>query len=575
MNLTDEQLLLLEQLTYFNSDISGAAEIVHRSPASCNTVEALLNNFDENALNRLEQEGSIKDTYTQGNEWAAVIRQIKSDPALMELKITNTRVNSDGKTAAICFANPAEPGKAVVAFRGTMDGNEWYDNVEGLSAQDTKYQQEALDYVEGLPYENITVVGHSKGGNKAQYVTIASDKVTRCVSMDGQGFSQEFLDKYWAEIQEKGHAIKNYSLHNDYVHILLFPMPGAQQLYFKGDGMANGLENHSSNSYFHYTVDKDGHAVLKHDENGNVYLEPTQEHESMIYLHEFVCFIANVMPDETKADVVPYLGLILGMGMSDSGVELDGQVYRKEDLPEFLLSKPESAATVMAYLLKYADVYALTDGQVLGLLDAFGMEKIVDTLKSDSRLSWLFSKTKGLVGKFLANLKDGKEDWIIEHLLSGISFVLNKTMGIEFDMAEFWQMVEAEFGAMPPVDRETALGEGTLKDGRTLNFSREAYEQLLGTIDRFESNTFESVRNWTHYGDEPWYSELKVNVAQQGIDAYMSRLTDVNSACARSIQRIFTSQWAIDEAAARKITALFGPLEVCATGLRNLADSIG
>lgn len=37
-------------------------------------------------------------------------------------------------------------------------------------------------------YDSITVTGHSKGGNKAQYVTVLSDKVDRCISMDGQGF---------------------------------------------------------------------------------------------------------------------------------------------------------------------------------------------------------------------------------------------------------------------------------------------------------------------------------------------------------------------------------------------------
>ena len=59
------------------------------------------------------------------------------------------------------------------------------------------------DYIENLPYDSITVAGHSKGGNKAQYVTVLSDKVDRCISMDGQGFSQEFIDKYYAEIQKE------------------------------------------------------------------------------------------------------------------------------------------------------------------------------------------------------------------------------------------------------------------------------------------------------------------------------------------------------------------------------------
>lgn len=91
-------------------------------------------------------------------------------------------------------------------------------------------QKEALDYIECLPYEDITVVGHSKGGNKAMYVAVTSGKVSRNISMDGQGFSKEFIDKYWAEINEKGAIITNYSVSSDYVHVLLFPVPNSNQI---------------------------------------------------------------------------------------------------------------------------------------------------------------------------------------------------------------------------------------------------------------------------------------------------------------------------------------------------------
>lgn len=63
---------------------------------------------------------------------------------------------------------------------------------------DTIQQERAAEYINNLPLKygnDLTVSGHSKGGNKAQYVTIVTDRVERCLSQDGQGFSPEFLKK--------------------------------------------------------------------------------------------------------------------------------------------------------------------------------------------------------------------------------------------------------------------------------------------------------------------------------------------------------------------------------------------
>ena len=48
-----------------------------------------------------------------------------------------------------------------------------------------------------------------KGGNKAQYVGILSDKVDRVLSLDGQGFSKEFVEKYQDLIDKNRHKIRN------------------------------------------------------------------------------------------------------------------------------------------------------------------------------------------------------------------------------------------------------------------------------------------------------------------------------------------------------------------------------
>lgn len=570
--LTDEQLMLLEQLTYLNKDIAEAAEIPYVSPTD--SVEKILALYDDEALARLEQAGDIGTTSSQGNEWAAIICAIKADPDLMKLKLTSTYTDEDGNKLAFCFADPDVPEQAIVVFKGTTGGDEWYDDVEGLNSADTACQQEALNYIESLPYSDITVAGHSKGGNKAQYVTILSDRVTRCVSMDGQGFSQEFIDKYWAEIQEKGSAIKNYSLNNDYVHILLFPVPGSSQIYCEGDGMANGAENHSPTSFFHYTTDENGHSVVMYDSDGTVYLEFTDENEGMTYLHEFVCFILNVMPDEDKDKIVVYLGNILKIALGGGTVEIDGVIYNGDNLMDYLLSDPEAASIVAAYLLKYVDTCGLTEDQVFELLYAFGLGDIADKIQKtmdDHFLARLgLSSGEGLLNLFLDNIRDGDEDPIIEKLLN---FIMKK-LGIDFDAASFWRLTEKNYLKIGNVDKSTATKDAAVKSGKTRNFSKQAHECLIAAIYSFESSAFADVSSWSSYSSEEWYSSLLISLAQRGISAYANRMSDINSACKERIERVFTNEWNVDASMSVKVKNLYTDLETGAKKYGQIADRL-
>lgn len=143
MYLTDEQIMLLEQLTYLTDDVADAAGVLL---GPYDSVEDLLQQFDDDALQRLEDPGNPDSTkdYTGGKKWAAIIRQIKSDPDLYSLDI----VNKDDSVPAICFNDPDDPEHAVVVFRGTSGKDEWIDNAIGLGVSDTERQKAALDYIE-------------------------------------------------------------------------------------------------------------------------------------------------------------------------------------------------------------------------------------------------------------------------------------------------------------------------------------------------------------------------------------------------------------------------------------------
>ncbi len=228
MALTNEQLILLDNLIYALQGVSaeGAAEgeIAERLEELSTVgeiVEAL-----EGYAEQLEKDNVC---WMSKNEWDQIFSQIKNDKVLSSYEITNFVETSSGMRAA-CFVDDAQnPTDVNVIFRGTSSSEEWHDNGTGLYESDTVEQIAAAEYVNSLPEsygDNITVSGHSKGGNKAQYVTIVTDRIQRCVSIDGQGFSEEFLEKYSEDISQKSSRILSISARNDVVNALMFSIAG-------------------------------------------------------------------------------------------------------------------------------------------------------------------------------------------------------------------------------------------------------------------------------------------------------------------------------------------------------------
>lgn len=118
-----------------------------------------------------------------------------------------------------------------VAFDGT-ELDEWVDDGQGLVGT-TIQQQRAADrfdeYVErfGLTSnDNITVTGHSKGANKAMFVTMSaqhSDIIDNCVALDGEGFSNQTFREWEAsyskeEFNSRASRVTLVYGQHDYVH---------------------------------------------------------------------------------------------------------------------------------------------------------------------------------------------------------------------------------------------------------------------------------------------------------------------------------------------------------------------
>lgn len=283
-DLSDEELCMLEQLAFLDEDVAITAGITKWDyDDNClvfgfkkinndhlnKTISSILSVFDDEAIDNLRTHSeSICDAAITGVEWANLISYLK-DP---NNRISNLRLKSIMDTGntwhsekvfysqyvietgnyplALTFTFDGDEDNAIVAFKGTTGPEEWADNINSCRVSDTDPQIAALDYIESLDYDNIIVTGHSKGSNKAMYVTILSDKVSKCVGFDGQGFSDLFLAKYRDRIVERAWRVTNYSLAGDFVHIMMNQLTGSNQKYCKGYYVDSFPENHSPVSFF-------------------------------------------------------------------------------------------------------------------------------------------------------------------------------------------------------------------------------------------------------------------------------------------------------------------------------------
>lgn len=176
---------------------------------------------------------------------------ITASSTLANSQISNITL-SDGGLSACVFTRP--DGSVSVIFKGTGAG-EWIDNGEGLSGipEENIYvtykkdggavrsivnndfssdqQVESLNWFRKVSMENkwtdgteITLSGHSKGGNKAQFVNMHSSLADYCFSFNGQGFSPEAITMLRSQLGEdfekRRSRIYGLSTANDFVSAL-------------------------------------------------------------------------------------------------------------------------------------------------------------------------------------------------------------------------------------------------------------------------------------------------------------------------------------------------------------------
>ena len=215
-------------------------------------------------LRQSYERDSDKWSQEQLSQLEVLEKAIEEDNYLAESVIGN-QIHIKNGLNACTFTD--QDGTVSVVFRGTGDG-EWIDNGEGLSGipeeniyfqydrngdvigetviqndYATDQQVEALNWFNKTAAQNgwdentnIIISGHSKGGNKAQFITANSDLVDQCYNFNGQGFSPEalmaFQKKYGENYEKRRQKIYSFSAYNDYVNVLGTPLVLENQRYF-------------------------------------------------------------------------------------------------------------------------------------------------------------------------------------------------------------------------------------------------------------------------------------------------------------------------------------------------------
>ena len=416
--LSAEEVLLLNNLMYLSGD-----PMVNIRDYENKTVAEIIRDLKEIPIDP----GREYSTFTNGEEWSQIINAVENNDTLMNMQIAAVHIDDapgGGGGISAVWTSP-ETGEAVVAFRGTA-AYEWKDNFIGGGSTDapdgvsTPQQENALEWYQsayeelGLDGYTVTITGHSKGGNKAKYVTLMDESADRCLSFDGQGFSDEFIEKYREQIAGRQDLIENHNVDYDYVNLLLNDI--GKKYYYKGDSYGDGkfLEAHAPNT------------LLTFDENGNYYLNPSEGGQSreMHELDEFLNSCLRSLSTDEKKKALQLFGSLAEGGFSD---EADMDFFL-----ELLLSSDnqDTTAYILAYLLEYEQANPGFADSIESVLNEFGMgdiAKIVDTIQ-DVINSRFFDPAVDII------LAGGKKlpDWILKPLLN----LLYEKTGLRFSLEE-------------------------------------------------------------------------------------------------------------------------------------------
>lgn len=268
-------------------------------------------------------------------EFSIIINTIKKNKELYEkIKIVDVdnsvygNISGSDRVVNVTFLYE---DKLIIVYKGTAGDFEWKDNVEGTyNISDTKQQRMALGYFDEMvekfkDVKKVYVSGHSKGGNKSQYIGVLRgnmSKLERVYSFDGQGFNSIFLKKYNKEIENNRHKIFNICNEYDYVNILLFSI--ANKIFIKSTTGIGNEKDRQSKLIHRFGGYHSPYSMFK-NENGILKLNDVTEQSDIMKNFEklFEYYNTNMEIEDSK-----FIYYRMSLFMMKSGSEVFG-----EDIP--------------------------------------------------------------------------------------------------------------------------------------------------------------------------------------------------------------------------------------------------
>lgn len=269
------------------------------------------------------------------DEFSIIINTIKKNKELYEkIKIVDVdnsvygNISGSDRVVNVTFLYE---DNLIIVYKGTAGDFEWKDNVEGTyNISDTKQQRMALSYFDEIvekfkDVKKVYVSGHSKGGNKSQYIGVLRgnmSKLERIYSFDGQGFNSIFLKKYNKEIENNRHKIFNICNEYDYVNILLFSI--ANKIFIKSTTNIGNDDDRQSKLKHRFGGFHSPYSMFK-NENGILILNEVTEQSDIMKNFEklFEYYNTNMEIEDSK-----FIYYRMSLFMMERGSEVFG-----EDIP--------------------------------------------------------------------------------------------------------------------------------------------------------------------------------------------------------------------------------------------------
>lgn len=342
MALTVDQVYLLNCLSYMCPDGKSAIREGESVGDYCQRI-----------LDSARLTEQLSNSFQTKEELTEICRRIVKDPDVSKMTIAATQRTESGAYQFVAVTQGSS--EAVVCYQGTVGDKDWIDNFQGGDALETEEQRLALDWYNQVQpvldrCGTVTVTGHSKGGNKAKYVTLMNDQnsVDRCISFDGQGFSDEFMEARQDRIAARQDRIVNYSNENDYVNLLLNDV--GERHYVRSNLEWNPLVYHSL-----FSLTK----AYPFEDN------LTEQSEMMADLDQFLNSYLRTLSPAQKKDALNMMGTLVAMLMNSE----DGKYDYNIPLSELLNWKNGGA---VLDLFVFMASYCLIEPRFSAFMDQLG-----------------------------------------------------------------------------------------------------------------------------------------------------------------------------------------------------------